>query len=216
MVNAPALSPVIKKPRRNLRQELQREQTRGRLLEAARHVFARHGYQNTTVELVLTEAGVSRAGFYAHFESKLGLVVGIAETFAPKWRELFLALGALKQPDLAALRGWSETFVDFYRCNSDVCILLTQVVAVEDSLYSVLAGQRDELIRQMAELMPSFAQALVDPLMRMRVELLLTQLDHAAFLLTHRQRDLDPGCGPQVMAEQIGALLAATGPMTSE
>jgi AcrR family transcriptional regulator len=47
--------------------------TRARLLEAARVVFARHGYIDTTVELIVAEAGLARGSFYTYFESKTEL-----------------------------------------------------------------------------------------------------------------------------------------------
>lgn len=44
--------------------------TRTRLLDAARVVFARHGYIDTTVELIVAEANLARGSFYTYFASK--------------------------------------------------------------------------------------------------------------------------------------------------
>ena len=54
--------------------------TRERLLDAARVVFARHGYLDTNVEHIITEAGVSRGSFYTYFESKTELFRHLAST----------------------------------------------------------------------------------------------------------------------------------------
>lgn len=44
--------------------------TRQVLLDAARAVFARHGYVAATVDHIVSEAGVARGSFYTYFESK--------------------------------------------------------------------------------------------------------------------------------------------------
>jgi AcrR family transcriptional regulator len=46
------------------------QETRRRLLEAARHMFARRGYGQATVDDIVLEAGTSKGAFYHHFASK--------------------------------------------------------------------------------------------------------------------------------------------------
>ena len=52
------------------RRELNKQQTRGRLLDAARVLFAAHGVLGTTVEEIADQAGVSRAPFFNYFPTK--------------------------------------------------------------------------------------------------------------------------------------------------
>jgi len=52
------------------RRELNKQQTRGRLLDAARVLFAAGGVVGTTVEEIADQAGVSRATFFNYFRSK--------------------------------------------------------------------------------------------------------------------------------------------------
>ena len=47
-----------------------RAATRGRLVTAARELFATDGYDATTTTDILTRAGVSRGAMYHHFETK--------------------------------------------------------------------------------------------------------------------------------------------------
>ena len=49
--------------------------TRDRLLRAAADVFARRGYDGTRVADIAAEAGVSNGALYAHFDSKVELLV---------------------------------------------------------------------------------------------------------------------------------------------
>jgi AcrR family transcriptional regulator len=47
-----------------------REETRQRLVEAAHEVFARNGYERSTIDEIVREAGFSKGAFYVHFETK--------------------------------------------------------------------------------------------------------------------------------------------------
>lgn len=51
-----------------------KEQTRAKILAAARKVFQGQGYQGTGVDAVMEEAGLTAGGFYAHFASKQALL----------------------------------------------------------------------------------------------------------------------------------------------
>lgn len=55
---------------RRLNRTESREQTRRRLLEAAALLFARNGYQSTSVDDVAEAAGYSKGAFYYNFSSK--------------------------------------------------------------------------------------------------------------------------------------------------
>ncbi len=84
-----------------------KEQTRGRILEAAGKVFRREGYHAAGVDKVMMEAGLTAGGFYAHFESKEAL---LAEMLAPA------AAGVELGRDLEGVEGPAmvEAFVDGY------------------------------------------------------------------------------------------------------
>ena len=51
-------------------QSLTPEERRASLLQAARKVFAKHGYHGASVSLIVRETGVARGTFYNHFTSK--------------------------------------------------------------------------------------------------------------------------------------------------
>ncbi len=48
--------------------------TRARLLETARQEFRAHGFEAVSIDRLMRAAGLTRGGFYAHFESKEALV----------------------------------------------------------------------------------------------------------------------------------------------
>jgi AcrR family transcriptional regulator len=51
--------------------------TRGQLIEVATGLFAEHGYEGTSIEAVLTAAGVSRGALYHHFAGKEALFTAV-------------------------------------------------------------------------------------------------------------------------------------------
>ena len=47
-----------------------KQRTRARIVEAARVLFNRHGFDQVTIDMVMEAAGLTRGGFYNHFPSK--------------------------------------------------------------------------------------------------------------------------------------------------
>jgi AcrR family transcriptional regulator len=56
-----------------------RAETRGRLLKAARHVFAERGYHAASLDLVSERAGYTKGALYHHFGSKEGLLLALLD-----------------------------------------------------------------------------------------------------------------------------------------
>jgi AcrR family transcriptional regulator len=54
--------------------------TRGQLIEVATVLFAEHGYEDTSIEAVLSAAGVSRGALYHHFAGKDALFEAVVQT----------------------------------------------------------------------------------------------------------------------------------------
>lgn len=166
-------------------------------------VFQKEGYIHATIEDVLTEAGVSRASFYAHFASKATLVEAIADDFAPVWRPLYSELAAMAAPDLSALTQWCARVVAMYRQNQPTCILLTQVAAIEPELYWKLARYQEALTTQLASGNLGLAHLACDQAARTRAMLTLSQIDHACYFLAVRRWPEDPRPGIEAMATQL-------------
>jgi AcrR family transcriptional regulator len=62
-----------------LTQAQRREQTRARLLDAAKELFSEHGYHRTQVMDIVTRARVSAGTFYRYFDHKAGMFFAIAD-----------------------------------------------------------------------------------------------------------------------------------------
>lgn len=58
-----------------------REQTRARIVEAARRLFNRYGFEQVSIDQVMAGAGLTRGGFYHYFESKDALYAAAVAGF---------------------------------------------------------------------------------------------------------------------------------------
>jgi TetR/AcrR family transcriptional regulator, transcriptional repressor for nem operon len=59
-----------------------RERTRSRIIQAARGLFNRHGFELVSIDKIMAEAGLTRGGFYHHFRSKDELYTETVGSFA--------------------------------------------------------------------------------------------------------------------------------------
>jgi AcrR family transcriptional regulator len=90
------------------RETRSRENSRRRLIEAARETFTEHGIRETPVELICERAGFTRGAFYSNFSSKEDLFLAVYEDeIAIRQHRFAEAVAAVEPPapdDLPALR----------------------------------------------------------------------------------------------------------------
>jgi AcrR family transcriptional regulator len=96
---------------RRMNKNVERGQvTRAHLVDVATQLFASHGYDGTSIEAVLAEAGVSRGSLYHHFAGKDALFWAVLEGVAARVGEQLTALEREAPDPVAALRvgylGW--------------------------------------------------------------------------------------------------------------
>jgi AcrR family transcriptional regulator len=80
------------------------EATRSQLIAVATRMFAAQGYEDTSIEAVLREAGVSRGSLYHHFASKEALFEAVLADVEAKVGERALNATAGADGPVAALR----------------------------------------------------------------------------------------------------------------
>lgn len=56
-------------------------QTRTRIVESARRLFNRHGFEQVTIDQIMADAGLTRGAFYHHFQSKSELYATAVASF---------------------------------------------------------------------------------------------------------------------------------------
>ncbi len=67
------------------------KKSKAKIVEAARILFNVHGFEKVTIDMIMNKAGMTRGGFYNHFESKEALYSEAVESFllgrGAVWRE---------------------------------------------------------------------------------------------------------------------------------
>jgi AcrR family transcriptional regulator len=85
--------------------------TRDHLIEVATGLFAARGYEVTSIEAVLKEAGVSRGALYHHFANKEALFEAVYEAAQVRLAEEIIAEALAAPSPLEALRTGSRAWM---------------------------------------------------------------------------------------------------------
>ena len=163
-------------------QEEKRRQTRSAILTAAGDVLSATPYVYATIDDIIRAAGVSRATFYMHFESKLALALAIYDGITADWMDVFDQLAAMKAHDAAELTAWTAALAALYVNHGFVTSLVVQLEIFEPSFRQRLRNDRDRLIDRLGEAgVGGFAHALAGGeagfTQRVRAHLILRRLD---------------------------------------
>lgn len=125
---------------------MKREERERQLLEVAESVFADHGYQDTTMELIAAEAGITKPVIYDHFGSKEKLLVAVvARAREDLLSSTAAALEALPPhaPVEHHFRAGVRAFMQFFERRRG-----SFRVYMQESAVAVVAGQDIENLRQ--------------------------------------------------------------------
>lgn len=79
-----------------------KEQSRMRIIEAARQLFRHRGFDGASIDQVMKQAGLTRGAFYAHFDSKDDLIARVLDIESGLVSSLHSAAGA-SEPRTAAV-----------------------------------------------------------------------------------------------------------------
>jgi TetR/AcrR family transcriptional repressor of nem operon len=65
-----------------------RAEVKGRIIESARRLFNRHGFNNVSLTQIMSGAGLTHGGFYSYFKSKDDLYTEVLSCFFtdPEWK----------------------------------------------------------------------------------------------------------------------------------
>ncbi|WP_183559739.1 TetR/AcrR family transcriptional regulator [Paenibacillus endophyticus] len=72
------------------KKQLQSEQTKKRVADAARALFSQKGYAATSIEDIVAATGSSKGNIYYHFQSKEGLFLYLLEEWSREWESQWL------------------------------------------------------------------------------------------------------------------------------
>ncbi|WP_424637594.1 TetR/AcrR family transcriptional regulator [Embleya sp. AB8] len=131
-----------------------RPDKRQAIVDAAKRVFLRYGFTDTSVDVIAAEAGASKQTVYNHFGDKKNLFTAVVETAQreatsrseARFAALFDESGDLAQDLRAAARIWTEVALD-----QDIVALRRMIIAEQ--------WRHPELVEEWARPGPGFEAA---------------------------------------------------------
>jgi AcrR family transcriptional regulator len=119
------------------------EQTRARILTAARELLVAGGFSGFTIDAVARQAGVARMTVYYQFGSKVGMLEALSDDLAQRG-QMDLLPAAFAQPDPRdALDAFIAAFARFWTTDRLVVRRLRALAALDADFEQVVRG-RDE------------------------------------------------------------------------
>jgi AcrR family transcriptional regulator len=176
------------------------QQTRARILAAARALLARDGYPQLPIDEVARRADVARATVYYQFGSKRGLLEAVvADVQRRAGQQQVVAAVELADP-LQALRRAFELGCRFWASEHPLVRRLTGLAAVDPEIGQVLAQveqQRLPLLTRLVERLAAAGRLAAGGSQRRAVDVLWLLSSFEAFdqLFTARQLPVEEAAG---------------------
>lgn len=205
-------------PGRSPYQEERRRQTSAAILSGAADVFSSKPYVSATIDDIIRAAGISRATFYGHFETKLALAVAIYDATGSDWHSHFDKLADWEKWDRSGLKRWIRELAGLYVAHGYVTTLVDQLAVFEDSFRARLQSDRYELVRRLGAVgVRGFAQAASaaddNAACRARAHLLLMRLDQVCGMIARGDGApaIDREAFIDLLADELHGTLAGEG-----
>lgn len=185
-----------------------RDRTKLRIAEAARAEFLEQGFDGAVIESIAARAGVSRATFYIHFESKTDVLVEVWHTLIEsgvvKIIEGFDAMGPY--PQRPALYAWLDEAVAYWESTVDINELSERALALDPLVTKSWIARNQQAVDGMRNYLSRFSDAEL-PVARLRIGMLLLQLDRMCFVLNRGALPYPRSVLIEALTDQWWALL---------
>ena len=140
-----------------------KEATHDRIVEAAARAIRRSGYNGTGVAEIMKEAGLTHGGFYAHFESREGMLAEAADRAGADGMALLARVAAAAPPKKALeamLRTYlSKEHLDAVETGCAVAALGSEMPRQAPKVRRAATRRIKEMIDMVARHSPEWGQA---------------------------------------------------------
>ncbi len=127
---------------------------RQHILTAARDLFAKRGYHQTTIDDIVAEAGVARGTFYLYFEDKRAVFVDLIDRFNARISMAIMRIDTADAVHTVAeqVRANIRVIVGVFLSERAMAkILFTDAVGIDPAFDRKLATFTDEVVQLMTE-----------------------------------------------------------------
>jgi AcrR family transcriptional regulator len=136
--------------KRRMRAPERREQ----LLQVARKVFAKGGYQTVTMDDVARQAGVTKPILYDHFPSKRDLYQGLLEADLAALEERIRTAIETSSGNRERIRGSFQAYFDFVDDEgAGFRLLMKEAVGAEEEFRDLIGRFRERVLAMVTEVM---------------------------------------------------------------
>jgi AcrR family transcriptional regulator len=122
------------------------EERRDAVIDAAAHVFAKQGYDATTIDDLVTATGLQRGGLYHYIGGKQDLLIAIHERFLTPLLDQARAIAAQDLEPEQALRALAHALMDnIHNYRDQVTVFLHEWRTIEgDERWTQIRAERRE------------------------------------------------------------------------
>lgn len=197
--------------------DAQRALTRDRLLTGARELFAEKSYLEATIDGIAERAGVARATFYLHYETKGALAQDLLIQDMTAHRRFYHKLADILDrdspaPDRKALAAWLRRYAKVFSDRRTALSLFNVVIGSDPDFLQVIKRERDALFDDVGARIAAFRFDTTPMGRARRVEahLLVFQIEQFCTHAIHAPwSDADFDTGVALLSERLGAFLRA-------
>jgi len=186
------------------------EDSRNRILKAAEAAFTNNSYVATTIDMIITIAGVSRATFYKYFTNRFDVAKGLIAAFMPKLETLFDTLPA--RPSTADGKAFVYRLLRLYEENRQSTALFGEVGGSEPNFFPEMLAFHENLLRRLGERIPAFRNAVSgrpeDASVHVIAHLQIHHLFGFASSVVSKGWKIDPEPGATYLANQLTRFIA--------
>jgi AcrR family transcriptional regulator len=163
---------------------------RAQLLDVARRVFGTSGFHAVSMDTVAKEAGVTKPILYDHFPSKKDLYLALIDADLASLHDRVKSALDAQIGNRERIRASFQAYFDFVDEHAEgFRLLMQETVGAEEEFRERVAGVRDQILKEVADLIVRESQGRLD---RRHAETVALAL--VGMVETVAQRD--PG-GPQ-------------------
>ena len=132
------------------KKELQSEQTKQQIIEAATQLFARKGFYGTSISDLAQAVGLTKGALYYHFADKDALFLAVVESVKNTWGEVVAEVVVSSQDSLTQIEILFKKHAELLSKNDLMCFVMSNLMNEMDSINpkysSVIEDVYEELI----------------------------------------------------------------------
>ena len=129
--------------------QIQSDQTRLRIVEAATKLFARKGFYGTSIAALAEATGLTKGAFYHHFESKEAIFFAVVETVRALWARSVAREVAQGKGALAQIETLLDSHTHLLRENEMLCLVMSNLMLEMEDLNPAYAKVLQQVYRDL-------------------------------------------------------------------